>query len=92
MNRPEALSLLSLTGQPSPLDVRTAFRVKAVDLTKGVLKGVSADDLRAARDVLTISTENDFPPCLICRGRGKVQAGFNTQPCVVCAGSGERRT
>ena len=96
MNRPQALTLLSLSDQPSPEDVRAAFKRLSRQLVAPRADDVtepfhSIDDLRAARDMLTISTENDFPPCLICRGRGKVQSGFNAQPCVACAGSGDRR-
>ena len=97
MNRPHALSLLSLTGHPSTEDVRAAFKRLSRQLVAPQANDViepfhTIIDLRLARDTLIILPENDFPPCIICKGRGKVQSGFNVQPCVACAGSGEKRT
>lgn len=96
MTRAEALAALGLTGSPSPDAVRAAFKALSRQLVTPEPGDViepfySIDDLRAARDALINSSENDFPPCIVCRGRGKVRSGFGVQTCVACGGSGEKR-
>jgi RecJ-like exonuclease len=87
----EALAILHLQPECTALEVRTAYRVRAADLARGILQGVTAEQLRTARDTLTNSLEAKELPCQSCHGSGSVQHGFSLQRCVVCGGTGERK-
>lgn len=96
MTREQALSALSLQDPVSPPIIRAAFRAACARRTAPrpddvVESFYTIDALRDACDLLSNSTPTIFRACVACKGRGRVQMGFEPQTCVVCGGTGEQR-
>lgn len=51
--------------------------------------GTLIGQLKRARDALMC--QHEVSPCVLCKGRGRVQSRFGAQTCTACEGSGDRR-